>query len=277
MKTTILSGITVLFFASSAFAGSTLSDVAVSDPVVLAPRAPVVGGSINVEVTENASGNWVAATTLGAGIEAEGLAFGSIAVEAVDGEFDIDSWMIGTNIGTATLSFGDQGDLFVGNDFEIVGGDTLAAPADDHESLIAEFGSAAVLVGFTDITSDVTDIENIQGSYTLASGQIVVTAVGDYNLNSEDWTLGSKANMKVGQVALGGIVTYGSATETFGYEASAGYSFATAFVNGDDSDMLQNVGAGVAYDFNGLNLYAEGTYNLDAETTAMGAGITFKF
>ena len=51
----------------------------------------------------------------------------------------------------------------------------------------------------------------------------------------------------------------------------------TAFVNGDDADAFQNVGAGVAYDVNSLNLYAEGTYNVDAETNSVGAGVSFSF
>ena len=246
-----------------------------------AATAAELGGSVGIEVTENAAGNYVAETTLGFGATADtdaGLAFGGFTFESVDSSnLTVDEWQVGIALPVATLSFGNQGDIFVGNDFEIVGGDTLANPASDHASLIAEFGSAAVLVGFTDITADIGDIENVQASYTVASGQIGVTAVGDYNIDSEDFTVGAKANAKAGQVVLGGIVTYAQATEVIAYEASAGYSFVTAFVNGDDTDALQNVGAGVAYDFNGLNLYAEGTYNVDAETNSVGAGVSFSF
>lgn len=243
--------------------------------------AAELGGSVGVEFTENAAGNYVAETTLGFGATADtdaGLAFGGFTFESVDsGNLTVDEWQVGIALPVATLSFGDQGDIFVGNDFEIVGGDTLANPASDHASLIAEFGAAAVLVGFTDITTDLGDIENVQASYTVASGQIGVTAVGDYNIDSENWIVGAKADAKLGEVAVGGIVTYADATEVVAYEASAGYSFVTAFVNGDDADALQNVGAGVAYDVNGLNLYAEGTYNIDAETNSVGAGVSFSF
>lgn len=243
--------------------------------------AAELGGSVGVEVSENAAGNYVAETTLGFGITAEtgvGLAFGGFSFESVDGgNLTVDNWQVGVELPVATLSFGDQGDIFVGNDFEIVGGDTLAAPADDHESLIVEVGAAAVLVGFTDITADLGDIENVQGSYTLAVGSVDLTAVGDYNIDSENWTVGAKAGTTFGEVNLGGIVTYASATEVFAYEASAGYSFVTAFVNGDDNDAFQNIGAGVAYDFNGLNLYAEGTYNVDTEANSIGAGVAFSF
>jgi hypothetical protein len=244
-------------------------------------NAAELGGSVGVEVSENTAGNYVAETTLGFGVSAEtgvGLAFGGFTFESVDGgNLTVDEWQVGVALPSATLSFGDQGDIFVGNDFEIVGGDTLANPASSHESLIVEVGAAAVLVGFTDITADLGDIENIQGSYTLAVAGVDLTAVGDYNLDAESFTVGAKANATVGDFAVGGIVTYADATEAFGYEASVGYSFVTAFVNGTDDDALQNVGAGVAYDFNGLNLYAEGTYNVDTEANSVGAGVAFSF
>lgn len=277
MKNTILAGFIASVFATGALAGSLSEPVLETSPAVV-PMGPALSGSINVEVTENAAGDYIATTTFGVGLEVEGLAFGSASIESINGDsVELDSWHIGTYVGAATLSFGKQGDLMVGNDFEIVGGTTIADIADDHESLKVEVGAAAVMIGFTDVTADVTDIENVQGAYTFAAGQIGLTAVGDYNLNSEDWTLGAKATAKAGDVVLGGLVTYASGSEVFGYEASAGYNIVTAFVNGDDTDMLQNVGAGVSYDFNNLNLYAEGSYNIDAEDTVVGAGVTFSF
>jgi hypothetical protein len=243
--------------------------------------AAELGGSVGVEITENSAGKYVAETTLGFGVTAEtgvGLAFGGFDFESVDGgNLTVDGWQVGVALPSVTLRFGDQGDIFVGNDFEIVGGDTIANPASDHETLIAEFGAGAVLVGFTNITTDIGDIENIQGSYSFTTGQIGLTAVADYNINLENFTVGAQANAKAGQVVLGGIVTYAQDTEVFAYEASAGYNFVTAFVNGDNNDAFQNIGAGVAYDFNGLNLYAEGTYNVDTKTNSVGAGVAFRF
>lgn len=256
-----------------------LSTAAFAEEAAVAP-ATAISGSIGVEISENAAGKHVATTTIGAGIDATGLAFGGVSVEAVDGAtFELDQWYIGTHVGVATLSFGKQGDLMVGNDFEIVGGDTLADVADDHESLQVTVGAASVMVGLTDITADVTEVENVQGAYTLNLGEAALTAVGDYNINSEEWVLGGKVGMDLtSDIAIGGLLTYSSATETFGYEASAGFGIATAFVNGDDTDMFQNIGAGVAYDLqSNLNVYAEGAYNIDAEDTTVGAGIAFKF
>lgn len=267
MKNIFLASVISMFAAGAAFAEEA------------APAAgPVIGGEVNVEITENAAGDFVATTTLGVGINAEGIAFGGASVESVDGaSFEIDEWQIGTTVAGATLSFGKQGSLFVENDFEIVGGDTLAFPTDEHESLMVSMGDAAVMVGLTDVTTDVTEVENIQGSYALSMGAVGLTAVGDYNMNSEEWTVGGKANMSMGEIALGGLVTYGSELETFAYEASAGYGIATAFVNGDADDAFQNVGLGVSTTINGLGVYAEGAYNIDAEDTMFGAGVTFKF
>lgn len=272
MKTTIFSSVMALFVAGAAYAG----DATVSDPIVLGPIGPIVSGSVNVEMTENSAGDWVAATTLGAGIENKGIAFGSISVKAVDGEFDIDGWQIGTRLGFATVSFGDQGDLFVGNNFNIVGGNTLADPTSGNESLIADFSNASVMIAMTDITEDATDVSNLQGSYTLGLGAGEITGVVDYNLDSEEFTLGGKGSMAFpGNIMLGGIVTY--ANETIGYEASAGYGPVTGFVNGDDADMFQNVGAGVSMEWKGFDVYGEGAYNMNSEATTMGAGITFRF
>lgn len=245
-----------------------------------ATSATAISGAVGIEMTKNTAGNYIATTTLNVGINAQGLAFGGANVESVDGAtFEVDEWFIGTRMGTATLTFGKQGDLMVGNDFEIVGGDTLATVADDHESLQVAIGAATVMVGLTDITNDITEVENVQGSYNLTAGKVALTAVADYNINTEEWVLGSKAAMDLTDtIAVGGLLTYSSATEVFGYEASAGYGIATAFVNGDDSDMLQNVGAGVAYDLqSNLNVYAEGAYNIDAENTTFGAGVALKF
>lgn len=257
-----------------------LSTVAVFSMSAVASAADV-GGSISIDVAENSAGSYVAETNLVLGASQRmdvGLAFGGFEFESVDGgDLTIDEWQIGIALPIATLSFGNQGDIFVSNDFEIVGGDTIANPSSDHESLIVDFGDAAVMVGFTDIKNDLGDIENIQGSYTLAVAGIDVTAVGDYNVDTENFIVGAKVDSSFGDFNVGKIVTYTDATETFGYELSAGYSFVTSFINGDNNEALQNVGAGVEYDLNGLGLYAEGTYNVNTDENSVGAGVNFSF
>lgn len=247
-----------------------------------AATAAELGGSVEVEITENSAGDYVAETTLGLGASTEtemGLAFGGFTFESIDGDsLTVDEWQLGLTTTAGTISFGDQGSIFVENDFEVVGGDTLAFPTDDHESFIIDFGSAAVMVGFTDITTDVSEVENIQGSYTLGVSAVEVTAVADYNFNSEEFAFGAKTAYAMNDVFdLGGIVTYDGATEVFAYEASASYKIVTAFVNGDDSDAFQNVGGAVTYNLNGMGLYAEGSYNVDSEEFTPAVGVNFNF
>ena len=240
-----------------------------------------VSGGVGIELTENAAGDYVAETTLDLGFAATtdaALAFGSSDVTSFDGSnLAIDGWQLGTTIAGATVSVGDQGDLFVENDFEIVGGETLANPA-EHDSVIVKAGNVAALVGFTDVTTDVTDVANVQLSYAFDVATVGVTAVVDYDNAIDDVTLGGKASLALNdKVNVGGIVTYANATDSIGYEANASYGIVTAFVNGDDVDAFQNVGAGVNTKFNNLNVYAEGSYNLDAKDGTVGAGVAFKF
>lgn len=270
MRNVFMTAIAAMAISTAAFAEETTT-------ATVSPELLVTGG-VGVDFTENTAGNVEAESTVEFGLDVN--AFGSFAtfgLEVVDGgDVTLDSWKVGTELGFGTVSYGDQGDLFVGNDFEVVGGDTIADPA-EFDSLMVTVGDAAVMVALTDATSDVTDVESVQGSYGLDMGAMTLTAVGDYNIDSEDYILGGKASMDVNDIALGGIVTYGSANETVGYEASVGYSMVTAFVNGDDTDTLQNVGAGVNHTVNGLNIYAEGSYNVDSEEFTPAAGVSFNF
>ena len=236
-----------------------------------------LGGSVAFEISENAAGDFVGTTTLGLDFAAGEVAFGGFNIESVDGgNFTVDEWNIGTNLGFGTISLGDQGDLFVGNDFEVVGGDTLADPT-EVESVIVTAGDAAVMIGFTDWSTDVTEVESVQGSYTLNMSGFALTAVGDYNIDAEEYVLGGKAGYAIGEANLGGLVTYDSTSEAIGYEASVGYNIVTAFVNGDDTDAFQNVGAGISTTVGGLGLYAEGSYNVDTEVDTLAAGLSFNF
>ena len=237
---------------------------------------PQLGGSIGIEVNENAAGDYAAETTLGFGVSAAtgaGLAFGGFTFESVDeGSLTVDEWQLGLGMDLATVTIGDQGDIFVGNDFEIVGGDTLADPA-NNDSLIIDADIASVFIGFDDITADVTEVDNVQVSTTLG----ITTGVVDHNFDTEETTLGAKATGDLGDVSVTSIATYAVDAEDFGYEAAVSYGDVTAFVNGDDEDAAQNIGAGYNTDFDNLNVYVEGAYNIDAEETTIGGGGALKF
>ena len=243
-----------------------------------AVAAADIAGEVSVEMTENNAGDYVATPTieLSFGHKAEGAsAFGGVGVEAVNGNLAIDTWNVGVAFGATSLSFGDQGDLFSFGGLEVVGGDTLADVADDHESLIVRNGSFAALVGFTDISTDVSDIENIQLSYAGEAASVNYNTTVDYNLNTEDFVVGAVANANMFETVNAGLaVTYADA---FAYEATAGYKAVTAFVNGDETDALQNVGAGVVYTKDSMSAFAEFNYNLDAKEVTPAVGVSFSF
>jgi hypothetical protein len=242
-----------------------------------------LGGSVGAEVTKNNAGDFVATPTveLSFGHKAEGAtAFGGVGVEAVNGNLVVDSWNVGVAFGGTSVSFGDQGDLFSFGGLEVVGGDTLADPADDHESVIVGHGAVEVLVGLTDIGTNVGDIENFQIAYSNDYGKIDVTGAFDYNLDTEDTTVAVATGVDVSEALYANVtVTYADA---FAYEALGTYSVmdaldVSAFINGDADDMAQNIGAGAVYTKNSLSAFAEVGYNLDTEEATPAIGVSFNF
>ena len=230
----------------------------------------VLSGSIEIEVNKDAE----ATLTLGAGLSAGDLAFGSFNVESVDGgSFDIDQWQMGADVAGATLSFGDQDGVFV----EGENGATLAEPV-MAESLKVSLGDAQVAVGLTDWNADITDVSNVQGAYTVGAGLVSVTASGDYNLDSEEYMLGGRADgVEVANIMLGSTLTYNSADEQVAYEVDGTMMGVTAYLNGDDTDALQNVGASYDRTVAGLNLGTDLNYNLDTEEFTPSVTVGFSF
>lgn len=244
--------------------------------------AAELGGSVGVELTENSAGKYVAETTLGFGVTAEtgaGLAFGGFTFESVDGgNLEVDEWQLGMSFGDAAVSIGDQGDVFVGGRMEMVGEGTLGLPDDAGVSVIATYGAVSAMVGFEDVTSDVSDIRNVQLAYSTAISTVDLVGAVDFDNSTDETTVGLDASYALASgVDLGAVVTYAFDAEAFGYEAYAGYEFATVFVNGSDDDALQNIGFGLNHDFDNLNVYAEAEYNIDAKDTVVGVGVSFNF
>lgn len=237
-----------------------------------------VKGSVDVDFTQSADDKIVAAPTVE-------LSFGtSVGVASIDlaednGTIVLDGYSVGTAVAGVSLSFGDQGDIlgaFEGKT-EAVGGTTLTNLDDAGESLIVGVGPAQVLVGLTDISTDVTDVAHVQGTIGTAFSGVGLAVGGDYNLDTEETTLLAAAAYNYNAFALGVTGTYQVDAETLGYEADVTYANVTAFVNGDKDDVLQNVGAGFYGDLNGMGIYAEGAYNLDTEEFTPAAGISFSF
>ena len=256
--------------AATMFAGA-----AFADTENVAIPTPVLSGEVSLDFAETAAGDWGGTMGLDLGVDAAGLANIDLDFSATDGNaVTLDNWTVGTEVGGIGVALGDDNGVFVGAEGE----QTLAAPA-MTESVKVTVGDAAVAVGFTDWTADITDISNIQGAYTLGDvAGLAVTASGDYNLDSENIVVGAAASgLELGVASLGGTVTYDVDAELFAFEGVANVMGVTAYANGDQDDAFQNVGGEYTYNIGGASLTAGANYNVDTEDFAPTAGISFSF
>jgi hypothetical protein len=235
---------------------------------------PVLSGEVSLDFAETANDKWGGTMGLDLGIDAAGLATVDLDFSATDGNaVTLDNWTVGTTVGGVGVAMGDDNGVFVGAEGE----QTLAAPA-MTESVKVTVGDAEVAVGFTDWTADITDVSNIQGAYTVGDvAGFAVTASGDYNLNTENTVVGASVGRDIQGVGLTGVVTYDTDAEAFGYEGVANVMGLTAYLNGDDTDALQNVGGEYTYNIGGAALTAGANYNIDTEDFAPTAGLSFNF
>lgn len=239
--------------------------------------AAELNGEVTVDFAKNASDNVVATTGIDLDINVDGLAFSTVSIIAdpATGDISLDKYSIGTIIGNTVLSFGKQDDLFASQGLEVVGGETLASPNDDLVSLRVGVDALAVQLGFEDVGTDVTNVENIQAAYGLQLGVVSVDTAIDYNFNSEDATLlvGLAYDADIAVTSL--AVSYTDVA--VGYELVASRDGVTVFANGDDSNALQNIGAGYAGEFNTMGYYVEAGYNVDTEVFTPAVGVSFSF
>lgn len=234
-------------------------------------------GSVKMEVTENTAGDVVNTTTLGLGLASTGVAFGNIGLEINDSStLVVDEYSLGVQVGGATVSVGDQGDLFPDGGLEMVGDNTLADPA-DHDSVIVTWGGASAMIGVLDMSSDATDIENVQLSYGTELGAgVSLTGVVDMNETTDVNTYAAEVGADLGVASTSTIITY--ADSHMAYELSMSTMGITGFINGDEDDMAENIGLGYSREMgSGLTLYAEGAYDLEAEDDTIGVGASFSF
>jgi len=236
-----------------------------------------VDASVEMKVAENkATDKYEATTTIGIDVAAgEGAANVGLEFESVDsGTIALDKWHVGTEVADATVSLGDQGGIFVEatSDFSAVAEPTI------DESVTLSYGPAAVAVGFTDITTDVTEVSNVQLAYNVDLAVVDVTASMDYNRTSEEYTWGARVDtVEVTGVALGTTVSY--ETDTLAYELDSTVSTygLTTYINGDEDDLLENVGVGHEFDWSGASVETDVNYNVDDETVTPSVTLTFAF
>ena len=239
-----------------------------------APTSPV-SASIEFDVTKNTADKYVGKTTLGFELEGTGPAFGGIELKAIDGTISIGDWNIGTAVAGATVSLGKQGDLFPSAGLEVVGSTTLANPT-VNESVMATAGGISVMAGFDSLSTDVTDLDNVQAAYDFKIGAIGMGAAVDYNTDTKAKSYGVSSSLDLtSSMSIGGTATY--AADKLGYEVNANAGVISMFANGDEDNKLQHIGAGVKGSLNGLDLYAEASYDTDAEDLTPAVGVSFKF
>ena len=234
-----------------------------------------IGGEVSLDFAENAAGDYAGSMGLDLDISAAGIASVDLGFEATPGTaLTLDTWTVGTEVGGAIgVAIGNDNDMFVGAEGE----QTLAAPA-MSESIAVSVGGAGVAVGFTDWTSDLTDVSNVQASYSMGLSFAAVTAAVDYNLDTENTLLGAEVALgNIGIAEVGGAVTYDVDAENIGFEGVADVMGVTAYVNGDQDEMLQNVGGSYSYDIGGAELTAGANYNIDAEEFTPTIGVSFAF
>jgi len=264
MRNVFITTVAAMAISTAAFAEDTAAPVA----------TPVLSGEVSLDFAETANDKWGGTMNLDLGVDMGGLATVDLNFVGQDGSaIDLDTWTVGTTVAGLGVAFGDDLGVMPGAEGE----QTLAAPT-MAEAVQVTVGDAVVAVGLTDWTTDVTDVSNIQGAYTLNVENLDVTAAADYNLDSENTVLGAGiSGLDLGVASLGGAMTYDVDGETFGFETVATAMGITAYLNGDDTDMLQNIGGEYEVDVNGATFTAGANYNIDTEDFAPTASIGFAF
>lgn len=267
---------TVVFTAVAALMCTTAmaEDTAVAQHLSL-------GAKIETEFKEKANEKYGADTTIGLDISSAGIAHGGLEWESTNASaLSLSKWNIGTSVGGVIgVSFGDQGGVFVEADSDH---GTIATSSID-ESLIVSAAGASVAVGFSDLKSDVTEINNIQGAYTISTDIIAITAAADYNMDSENIVLGGRVGgFSLGLANLGTTFSYDIDNETYGYEGNVGLDVDSVgsimtYVNGDKDEMARNVGAEVSRNLIGLQLGTKLNYDIVSEEFSPSVTVGFTF
>ena len=257
---------------------ATTSAMADETVAVATPTAPVMTGAINLDFAETTAGKTAGTMGVELDFDAGDVATVDLDFKATDGNaLTLDTWTVGTTIGAVGLAFGDNNGLLPETGANASADGTLAKPA-MTESLALSFGSASVAVGLTDWTTDVSEVSNLQGAYTVDAGIVDVTASADYNRTSENTVLGAEvAGLDLGMVTAGGMATYDTDAEDWAFEGSVATGGLEAYINGSDDNKLQHIGGEYTLNYAGAELSAGIDYDTDAKEWSPMAGISFNF
>jgi hypothetical protein len=242
------------------------------------PAVPVITGAVNLDFAETSAGKTAGTMGIELDIDAGDVATVDLDFKATDGNaLTLDTWTVGTTIGAVGLAFGDDNGLLPETGVNTAADGTLAKPA-MTESLALSFGNASVAVGLTDWTTDVSEVSNLQGAYTVDAGIVDVTASADYNRTTENTVLGAEVGgLDLGMMTAGGMMTYDTDAEDWAFEGSVATGGLSAYINGTDDNRLQHIGGEYVLTYAGAELSAGVDYDTDAKDWKPTAGLSFNF
>lgn len=255
-----------------------IAGVAHAEGTAPAATGPVISGEVEMKFAETANDKIGGTMGLDLGVDVSGLATVDLDFSATDGNaVTLDNWTVGTTVSGVSLAFGDDNNLMPETDANAAADGTLATPA-MTESLAVSVGGASVAVGLTDWTTDVTDVSNIQGAYTIDMDRFAITGAMDYNMDSENTVFGGAVSgVDLGVATAGSALTYDTDAEVFAYEGTVAVNSLTAYVNGTDADTLQHIGGEYTMNVAGAEFTAGIDYDTDAEDFTPSAGLSFNF
>jgi hypothetical protein len=258
----------IVLFMASLFAGVT--------------HAATITGTVEVDVTENSSDNYISTEAIKLGIVGDNeVAFGSIKLKTnASDQVVLDEYFIGANLSeTVSASYGEQGDIFIGGGLETVGKNTIANPVSTGESIKLNVGDFSTRFKFTDTDTDINDFSTIQATYTTTVDKFSVGASVDHTMDTDKNIYAGSIGYALNEsLDISSVFTHdGSLTDEIAYESKVSMNGFSAYIDGNEGDWQKNVGAGYKSTWNGLTWYVEGNYNLDSEdvTPAMGVSLSF--
>ena len=268
---------TIATAALVALSSATLAN-AETAVVEATPAAPVMTGAVNLDFAETTAGKTAGTMGIELDFDAGDVATVDLDFKATDGNaLTLDTWTVGTTIGAVGLAFGDDNGLLPETGVNTAADGTLAKPA-MTESVALSFGNASVAVGLSSWTTDVSEVSNLQGAYTVDAGIADVTASADYNRTTENTVLGAEiAGIDLGMMTAGGMATYDTDAEDWAFEGSVATGGLEAYINGSDDNKLQHIGGEYTLNYAGAELSAGIDYDTDAKDWSPMAGISFNF
>ena len=257
--------------ATSAFAEETVTKTQT-------PVGPVITGAVNLDFAETAAGKTAGTMGIELDVDAGSLATVDLDFKATDGNaLTLDTWTVATTVGAFGVAVGDDNGLMPTTTADAAADGTLTVPA-MTESVQVTMGAASVAVGLSDYTTDVTEVSNLQGAYTVDAGIVDVTASADYNRTTENTVIGAEVGgLDLGMMTAGGALTYDTDAADWAFEGSVATGGLSAYINGTDDNRLQHIGGEYVLNYAGAELSAGVDYDTDAEDWTPQAGLSFNF